>query len=156
MITYSLTYYFILSDLSYSHYCYFFGMPSIQIPTHLLKQYITTLHHTSKSRLPEPPPPPKLLRRFLFLFRMTLPFHPFHPFHPFDPNFIPFFECVVPVENPPTWKLRGSRVGGLRKRRANFEARKGGATTESPVTMEAIELCFGEEIEEVARPVGWV
>ena len=42
-------------------------------------------------------------------------------------------------------------VGGLRKRRANFEARKGGATTESPVTMEAIELCFGEEIEEVAR-----
>ena len=40
---------------------------------------------------------------------------------------------------------------GLRKRRANFEARKGGATTESPVTMEAIELCFGEEIEEVAR-----
>ena len=51
---------------------------------------------------------------------------------------------------------------GLRKRRAAFEARKLSAAAEAPVTMEAIELCFGEEIEEVARhrghgwvPPGW-
>lgn len=43
-------------------------------------------------------------------------------------------------------------IEGLRKRRAAFEARKSAAAAaEAPVTMEAIELCFGEEIEEVAR-----
>ena len=81
----------------------------------------------------------------------------------FDPNFIPFFwGAKKPWENffklytwwsPIIFPVGNPR--GLRKRRANFEARKGGATTESPVTMEAIELCFGEEIEEVARTLWW-
>lgn len=55
------------------------------------------------------------------------------------------------IEYKPFVQAAPEIIEGLRKRRANFEARKGGATTESPVTMEAIELCFGEEIEEVAR-----
>lgn len=90
------------------------------------------------------------------------PCHFIHFIH-FDPNFIPFFGVQKSRGKAFSSFTRGGRpiiflVGnprGLRKRRANFEARKGGATTESPVTMEAIELCFGEEIEEVARTLWW-
>lgn len=57
--------------------------------------------------------------------------------------------------SPTFWglhRLQHPSSPGLRKRRAAFEARKSAAAAaEAPVTMEAIELCFGEEIEEVAR-----
>lgn len=62
-----------------------------------------------------------------------------------------FPHLLGPPPAPPH-RLHQSSSPGLRKRRAAFEARKSAAAAaEAPVTMEAIELCFGEEIEEVAR-----
>lgn len=133
-------------------------LDAFRIYAHFLKQCITTLHHF-QSQLPEPSPRNS---SDFSCFYSGWPWHFIHFIH-FDPNFIPFFgvqtsrgktfssftrsgrPIIFPVGNP----------RGLRKRRANFEARKGGATTESPVTMEAIELCFGEEIEEIARTLWW-
>ncbi|CAJ1344875.1 unnamed protein product [Effrenium voratum] len=53
------------------------------------------------------------------------------------------------IEYKPFVQAAPDIIGALRKRRAAFESRK--TSEESPVTMEDIELCFGEEIEEVAR-----
>mmetsp|Transcript_3238 Transcript_3238/g.7651 ORF Transcript_3238/g.7651 Transcript_3238/m.7651 type:complete len:677 (+) Transcript_3238:66-2096(+) len=53
------------------------------------------------------------------------------------------------IEYTPFVQAAPEIIEGLRKRRAAFEERRG--SEESPVTVEAIQLCFGEEIEEVAR-----
>ena len=133
-------------------------LAAFRIYAHFLKQCITTLHHF-QSQLPEPSPRNS---SDFSCFYSGWPCRFIHFIH-FDPNFIPFFGVQTSRGKTFSSFTRGGRpiifpVGnprGLRKRRANFEARKGGATTESPVTMEAIELCFGEEIEEVARTLWW-
>ncbi|OLQ10071.1 hypothetical protein AK812_SmicGene6273 [Symbiodinium microadriaticum] len=55
------------------------------------------------------------------------------------------------IEYKPFVQAAPEIIGALRQRRAAFEERRRTAPEETPVTMEAIELCFGEEIEEVAR-----
>eukprot|EP00439_Symbiodinium_sp_Y106_P022173 s88_g2.t1 len=55
------------------------------------------------------------------------------------------------IEYKPFVQAAPEIIGALRQRRAAFEERRRTALEETPVTMEAIELCFGEEIEEVAR-----
>ncbi|CAK8992720.1 Hypothetical protein SCF082_LOCUS3200, partial [Durusdinium trenchii] len=53
------------------------------------------------------------------------------------------------IEYQPFVSAAPEIIEGLRQRRSAFESRK--VADAAPVTMEAIELCFGEEIEEVAR-----
>lgn len=56
------------------------------------------------------------------------------------------------IEYKPFVQAAPEIIEALLKRRAAFEERMAAqGQLESPVTMEAIELCFGEEIEEVAR-----
>eukprot|EP00933_Yihiella_yeosuensis_P016976 TRINITY_DN14330_c2_g3_i2.p1 TRINITY_DN14330_c2_g3~~TRINITY_DN14330_c2_g3_i2.p1 ORF type:complete len:741 (+),score=168.29 TRINITY_DN14330_c2_g3_i2:85-2223(+) len=55
------------------------------------------------------------------------------------------------IEYKPFVQAAPDIIEALLKRRAAFNERQKNLSQESPVTMEAIELCFGEEIEEVAR-----
>lgn len=56
------------------------------------------------------------------------------------------------IEYKPFVQAAPEIIEALLKRRAAFEERMAAqGQLESPVTMEAIELCYGEEIEEVAR-----